>query len=132
MYFEYVYIYVPICACIYIYMYQYVRVYIYMIYVLHMYNIICIYIHKLINLIDQGWAIMCGVTGRSAADISLPEKQHVLCQTTNIRSCDFSVGIYRLFCGMKSSRVASAYLELIHSMLNHHWRFICRIDMNQL
>ena len=61
---------------------------------------------------------MCGVTGRSAADISLPEKQHVLCQTTHIRSCDVSVGIYRLFCGMKSSNVASAYLELIHSMLN--------------
>ena len=33
---------------------------------------------------------------------------------------------------MKSSSVASAYPELIHSMLNHHWRFICRIDMNQL
>ena len=113
-------------------MYQYVRVYIYDICTTYVQYNMYIYIHKLINLIDQGWAIMCGVTGRSAADISLPEKQHVLCQTKNIRSCDFSVGIYRLFCGMKSSRVASAYLELIHSMLNHHWRFICRIDMNQL
>lgn len=56
-----------------------------------------IYIHKLINLIDQGWAIMCGVTGRSAADISLPEKQHVFAKQQILGLVIFPLGFIDCF-----------------------------------